>query len=111
MLTELDRSVIIAIASGFTGGFSQAVLDYFLCVKIDKQIRSFKDSIPIGLFFGVCMGIILGVITSVQFSWDITTSLAEIDKYNILIGFVLLLNPIFNRLFLSLFRKQSPNNN
>ena len=110
MLTELDRSVFIAISCGFIGGFSQSVLDYFLSIKIDKQIRSFKDSIPIGLFFGVCMGIILGVITSVQFSWDITTSLAEINRYNILIGFVLLLNPLFNRLFVKLFQKKESNN-
>lgn len=103
MLTELDRSVIIAISCGFVGGLSQAVLDYFLSVKIDKQIRSFKDSIAIGSFFGICMGIILGVMTSVEFSWDINISLAEINKYNILIAFILLLNPIFNRLFLYLF--------
>ena len=65
MLTELDRSVFIAISSGFIGGFSQAVLDYFLSVKIDKQIKSFKLAIGGGLLLGVSIGIILGVITSV----------------------------------------------
>lgn len=43
MLTELDRSVIIAVSCGFVGGLSQAFLDYCLSVKIDGQIRSFKD--------------------------------------------------------------------
>lgn len=55
MLTELDRSVIIAVSCGFVGGLSQAFLDYFLSIKLDKQIRSFKDSIALGLFFGVCV--------------------------------------------------------
>ena len=105
MLTEIDRSVIIAISCGFVGGLSQAILDYFLSVEIDKQIRSFKDSIAIGSFFGISMGIIMGVITSVEFSWDINISLAEIDRYNILIGFVLFLNPLFNRLFSYFFSK------
>ena len=106
MLTELDRSVIIAVSCGFVGGLSQAFLDHFLSTKLDGQIRSFKDSIAIGSFFGICMGIILGVVTSVEFSWDINISLAEIDQYNILIGFVLLLNPLFNRLFSYFFSKR-----
>ncbi|MGK7952655.1 MAG: hypothetical protein AB4368_28660 [Xenococcaceae cyanobacterium] len=102
MLTELDRSVIIAVSCGFVGGLSQAILDYFLSIKLDKQIRSFKDSIAIGSFFGICMGIIMGVMTSVEFSWDINISLTEINRDNILMGFLLLLIPFLNRLFLYL---------
>ena len=41
--------------------------------------------------------------------------LTELDrsfiKYNILIAFILLLNPIYNRLFLHLFRKKKQADN
>ena len=53
MLTELDRSIILAISSGFSGGLSQSVLDDFFSLKIDGQIRSVKLMLGIGLLTGL----------------------------------------------------------
>lgn len=96
MITELDKSFIIAVTSGFISGLFQTVLGYFLSVKIDGQIRSIKYSIAIGLFFSVFMGIVFAIITSVELSWDNTISLAKINRDNILMGFFFAANSFFN---------------
>lgn len=103
MMTELEKSFIFAFTSGFISGLFQTVLVYFLSIKVDKQIRSIKNSIAVGLFSGIVMGILFAIITSLELSGDTAISLAEINRDNILMGFLFLLIPLLNRLLLYLF--------
>ena len=64
MLTELDRSVIIAISCGFICGLSQSVLEDVCSANIDKQIKSLEIIIKKSLSSGFGTGIIMGVVTA-----------------------------------------------
>lgn len=108
-MTELEKIFIFAFTSGFISGLFSTVLGYFLSVKIDKQIRSIKNSIAIGLFSGIWMGIVFALITSMELSGDINISLAEINRDNILMGFLFPLFPLLNRLILYLLSSKKNN--
>ena len=117
MLTELNRSIVIAILSGFIGGFSQIVLEYFFRVKIDKQIRSFKQEIGIGLLTGIWAGIIFGIVTFTLAKWDTTMTTAKLNRFAIFVPLSFPLSVILNRIlplhsiFLSIFSIKNKTNN
>ena len=106
MLTELDRSIIIAIASGFIGGLSQSVLDDFFSLKIDKQIKSLEIIIKKSSLSGFGAGIILGVMTFALASWDSTMSIAELNRFSIFVPIAFPLSVILNRFLIYVFAKK-----
>ena len=111
MLTELDRSVIIAISCGFIGGLSQSVLDDFFSLKIDKQIKSLEIIIKKSLLSGFGAGIILGVVTFALASWDSTMSIAKLNRFSIFVPLAFPLSVILNRFLIYIFCKRKQVNN
>ena len=117
MLTELDRSVILAIASGFIGGLSQAVLEDIFSLKIDKKIISRRWIITKSLFLGFCAGITFGVATFALASWDSTMSISDLNRFSIFVPLALPLSVILKRILplhsilLSILRRKNKTNN
>ncbi|MGK7952654.1 MAG: hypothetical protein AB4368_28655 [Xenococcaceae cyanobacterium] len=117
MLTDLDRSIIIAVASGFIGSLSQSALEYFFYVKIDKQIKNIKQEISISLLTSIWTGIVFGISAFTLANWDTTMSVAKLNRWSIFVPLSLPLSVIINRIlplhsiFLYIFRKKNKTNN
>ena len=117
MLTELDRSVIIAISCGFIGGLSQSVLEDVFSTKIDKQIKSLEIIIKKSLSSGFGAGIIMGIVTFALASWDSNMSIAELNRFSIFVPLAFPLSVILNRILplhsilLSILDRKNKTNN
>lgn len=86
MLTELSRSIFLAIVSGFICGLSQSVLENIFRVKIDGQTRkSIKLTLMIGLLTGLCTGIFCGLMTFTLAHWSNTITSTNLNRFAIFV--------------------------
>lgn len=98
MITDLNRSIIIAVASGFIGSLSQSALEYFFQVKIDKQIKNLKQEITIGLLTSIWSGIVFGISAFTLAHWDSNMSAAKLNRWSIAVSLSFPFSVIFKRI-------------
>lgn len=117
MLTDLNKSIFIAVASGFLGSISQSALEYFFQVKIDNQIKNIKQEITIGLSTSIWSGIVFGVSAFTLANWDNNMSVAKLNRWSIALCLAFPFSVIFNRivplhlLWIHIFSKTNRTNN
>ena len=110
MLTELDKSILLAIAVGFCSGLFQSSLENILQVEIDKKMVSFNKAIGKCLLSGFAWAIIFGAMIFALAAWDTTMSTPELNRYSIALAIGWGFTPIFNKFLefvFSLFKSSS----
>ena len=112
MLTELDKSILLATAAGFMSGLFQSSLEHILQIKVDKKTITFNKIINRCLFSGFASAILFGVMIFALAAWDTTMSTPELNRYSIALAVGLGFTPIFNKFLefvFSLFKSSTSN--
>ncbi|MEM7595491.1 MAG: hypothetical protein AAF383_28995 [Cyanobacteria bacterium P01_A01_bin.83] len=107
MLTELDRIILIATASGFLGGSFCSILDYVLQTRVEHQAITPKQFWIKYLFASCLYSFLLGLGVFVMAVYDTSISTAELNKFTIVMAIFFSITPINDRFWSFIFSRWS----
>ena len=101
MITESDRTILIAILAGFLSGLCQSLLKYF----VDKNERHYrgKQFVVKLLYSSFSLSIIFGLMVFGLSVWDISMTTANLNRYTIAIASYFAIVPIQELFFAFVF--------
>ena len=95
LLTEFDRSILIAIAAGFSSGILAGIMDYTFAFFIQKNRKiNLKELVLKSIFFGVSMAVLLVIVVVIEINFS--SSILSISKINNSTIFLAILLPLMN---------------
>ena len=107
MLTELDKTTLLAIVAGFLSGSVGSTMSYILQSKSEKQAYTIKKFFNRLFFISLSYSAILGLGVFVSATWNVSTSIAELNKFTITMASCFALMPViekFGNLVISRFK-------
>lgn len=96
-LTDLDRSILFAIAAGSISGFFSSALEDTLIIKLDKEVIQLTRIISKCFFTAFTYGIISGVVVFLA-SLDSNITIKQLNRLTILLSTYISTNPLYYRL-------------
>lgn len=111
ILTDLDFSILFAIAAGSISGFFSSALENTLIIKLDGEIILLKRIIIGCLRTAFFYGIILGVGVFIE-SLDTNITITQLNHSSIALAIYISIYPLYHRLtsfIFSQFRKGKTN--
>ena len=97
MLTELDQTTLLAVVAGFLSGSVGSTMNYVLQSKLEKQAYTIKQFFNRLWLMSLSYSAILGLGVFVSATWDISTSIAELNKFTITMACCFALMPVIEK--------------
>lgn len=111
ILTDLDRSILVAIAAGSIGGSFKSVLEDILRIKLDEEAVRLTRIISKCFFSAFTYGIILGIGIFIA-SLDSNITITQLNHLTIAFAILLIIDPLYYRavsFIVFLFKKSKTN--
>ena len=95
LLTEFERSILIAIAAGFSSGILAGIMDYTFVFFVQRNWKiNLKELALKSIFFGVSMAVILVIVVVIEINFS--SSILSISQINNSTIFLAILLPLMN---------------
>lgn len=96
ILTDLDRSILFAIAAGSISGFLSSALEDTLIIKLDKEVIQLIRIVS-KFFTAFTYGIISGIVVFLA-SLDSNITIKQLNRLIIFLSTYISTNPLYYRL-------------